>query len=154
VRKVKAHSTEADVRKGVITEAARRGNDLADWFARKGAGLHATDPRDCAIVAASALLAQEAARWHVRAALAMVDAGSADTTAHDGLGRAGVLVVSDVGDIWELAGLPGGPPRRRWTGSSLAAPVLGRSGATPSARPRSLAQGRRPSSADVARAHI
>ena len=80
-------------------------------------GLHARGrrsirptPKDSAIVAACALLAQEAARWHVRAALAMVDAGSLDTTEHDGLGRADELTVTDAGDMWELVDLPGGPP--------------------------------------------
>ena len=44
VRKVKAHTDEADVRTGRITAADRAGNDRADRLAKAGAAMHALEP--------------------------------------------------------------------------------------------------------------
>ena len=37
IRKVKSHTTDADVVKGIITPLQKKGNDEADLFAKKGA---------------------------------------------------------------------------------------------------------------------
>ena len=72
--KVKGHATERDVEAGRNSHLCKRGNDLADPFAKKGAGTHKT-------VVAWASLAKQAARWAAEAHVLLGFRGWNDTRA-------------------------------------------------------------------------
>ena len=65
--KVNGHSTERDVEVGRISHLCKKGNDLADSFAKKGADTHKPAFRVAKTVVACASLAKQAARWAAEA---------------------------------------------------------------------------------------
>ena len=65
--KVKGHATERDVEVGRTFHLFKRGNDLADTFAKKGADIHKPAFRVAKTVVACASLAKQAARWAAEA---------------------------------------------------------------------------------------
>ena len=65
--KVKGHATERDVEAGRTSHLCKRGNDLADTFAKKGADTHKPAFRVAKTVVACASLAKQAARWAAEA---------------------------------------------------------------------------------------
>ena len=65
--KVKGHATELDVEAGPTSHLCKKGNDLADTFAKKGADTHKPAFRVAKTVDACASLAKQAARWAAEA---------------------------------------------------------------------------------------
>ena len=65
--KVKGHATERDVEAGPTSHLCKKGNDLADTFAGKGADTHKPALRVAKTVVACASLAKQAARWAAEA---------------------------------------------------------------------------------------
>ena len=79
--KVKGHATERDVEAGRTSNLCKRGNDLADTFAKKGADTHKPAFRVAKTVVACASLAKQAARWAAEAHVLLRFRGWNDTRA-------------------------------------------------------------------------
>ena len=65
--KVKGHATQRDVEAGRTSHLCKKGNDLADSFAKKGADTHKPAFRVAKSFVACASLAKQAARWAAEA---------------------------------------------------------------------------------------
>ena len=79
--KVKGHATERDVEAGRTSHLCKKGNDLADTFAKKEADTHKPAFRVAKTVVASASLAKQAARWAAEAHVLLRFRGWNDTRA-------------------------------------------------------------------------
>ena len=79
--KVKGHATLRDVEDGRTSHLFKKGNDLADTFAKKGADTHKPAFRVAKTFAACASLAKQAARWAAEAHVLLRFRGWNDTRA-------------------------------------------------------------------------